>query len=101
MRGLNFKGDHRSRFVNRNKQSFRHRKSVAGINNGARLRTNADRAHQRLGWQAAAFGKKMQMEVAEDLNRVDPCFQVAAFVAEKSGAGAGCAEKFPRTGGTG
>ena len=43
----------------------------------------------------------MQMEVAENLQRIDPCFQIAALVAEQTSAHAGRGEKLPRAIGTG
>jgi hypothetical protein len=41
------------------------------------------------------------MEVAENLKRVNPCFQIAALVPEQTSAHAGRGEKLPRASGTG
>src|SRR5439155_22850937 len=86
VRGFNFKGDHRSRFVHWYKQSFFHREGVAAISDLAHFRAHADCPHQKVGGQAAAFSNKMQMEVAEKFKRVNPRFHIPALVAEESGA---------------
>src|SRR5256885_8697438 len=60
----------------RNEQSFLDLKGVASVENGGRLGAHLHRAHEGLSRDNASFQVKLQMEVAQDLERIHPTFEV-------------------------
>jgi hypothetical protein len=50
LRRLNLKTNDSTRFVDRDKEGLSHRESVPGVEDGARFRTDCERARQRFRW---------------------------------------------------
>ena len=80
-----------------NEQRFAHGESIAGVENRGGFRAHCDRAGKSLGGENASFRKKIQMELAEDFQRIDPGLNRATFVAEQGCPRSGDGQKFPGT----
>ena len=93
--GLDFEQNDRARLVHRHAQRFAHAKGIADVQNRRGLGTNRQRSCQTLGGKRAIADVKRQVELAKNLQRIDPGFKSSRFVAEQSRASTHDRKKFP------
>src|SRR5258706_6149320 len=98
--GVDVDQDDGTGLVDRDEEGFTNREGVAGIEDGAGFRAHRERTSQRLRRNLAVAHMEAQMEIAQDLQRINPRLEASRFIPQQAGALAGVGKKFPRTDGT-
>ena len=93
--GLDFEQNYCTRLIHGYAQSFPHTKRIAGVEDRGRFRFHGERAGQCFGGQCAIADMKCQMEITENLQRIDPGLEASGLIAEQARARADDREKLP------
>src|SRR5438128_12037422 len=64
------------------KESFRHLEGIVSVNDGGRFRTNDQRPRKFFRRYRAPIEMKNKVEIAEQLQRINPALEVTIFAAE-------------------